>query len=143
MNIIGISHIGIASKDPQKTKWFFQEVLALPFEGEELVKAQKTNTIMFGSANSNGQAHSRLEILENESGEDGPIKKFIEKKGAGIHHLALQVDDVEAAIARMKEHGVEMIDESPRGGAHDTQIAFVHPRSTGGVLVELVQESDS
>ena len=141
MKIHGISHIGIASKDPKKSAWFFREVLQLPFEGEELVAAQKTNTIMFGSASGVQDAVSRLEILENEGGQEGPIKKFIEKKGAGIHHLALQVDNVEEAIQRMKDHDVEMIDETPRGGAHKTRIAFVHPRSTGGILVELVQES--
>ena len=67
----------------------------------------------------------------------------MEKKGGGIHHIALQVDNVEEAIARMLEFDVEMIDKTPRGGAHKTKIAFVHPRSTGGILVELVEETHS
>ena len=143
MNILGISHIGIAAKDPKKSAWFFKEVLGLPFEGEELVAPQKTNTIMFGSQTQSGGSQSRLEILENQEGEDGPIKKYLEKKGGGIHHIALQVDDVKSAIARMLEFEVEMIDQTPRDGAHKTKIAFVHPRSTGGILVELVEETHS
>ncbi len=143
MKILGINHIGIAAKDPRKAEWFFKEVLQLPFKGEELVKAQKTNTIMFGVAQDQGPVDSRIEILENENHQDGPIKKYIEKKGGGIHHIALQVDNVSAAIDHLRSFDIEMIDETPRGGAHHTMIAFVHPRSTGGILVELVQEQDA
>ncbi|SMF66221.1 VOC family protein [Pseudobacteriovorax antillogorgiicola] len=141
MKILGISHIGIAAKDPGRAAWFFKEVLDLPWHGDELVKEQKTNTMMFGSANGAATSDSRLEILENEEGQDGPIKKYLEIRGGGIHHLALQVDDIELAIAKMKEHQIQMIDEVPRGGAHKTRIAFVHPRATGGILLELVQET--
>ncbi|MBQ48887.1 MAG: hypothetical protein CMP10_15975 [Zetaproteobacteria bacterium] len=83
----------------------------------------------------------RLEILENQQGEEGPIAKYLEKKGGGIHHVALNVDDVLAAIAELQSHNIQMIDTAPRKGAHNTLIAFVHPRSTGGILVELVEES--
>lgn len=142
MKVLGINHIGIAAKDPQRASWFFKEVLGLPFMGEELVKAQKTNTLMFASSQGDNKVLSRMEILENEQGEEGPIKKYLDKKGGGIHHIALQVDDVEAAIAHMKSFDIEMIDETPRSGAHQTTIAFVHPRATGGILIELVQEKD-
>lgn len=141
MQILGISHIGIAAKDPEKARWFFRDVLQLPFTGEELVAEQKTNTVMFGAASQSQKSQSRLEILENQVGEDGPIKNFLENKGSGIHHLALQVDDINAALVRMKEMEIQMIDEAPRGGAHGTRIAFIHPRATGGILIELVEES--
>jgi methylmalonyl-CoA/ethylmalonyl-CoA epimerase len=144
VKILGINHIGLAAADPQKARWFLKEVLGLPFEGEELVITQKTNTVMFATAHENSvKGHSRLEILENPAGEDGPIAKYLEKKGGGIHHLALTVADIDAAIAHLKKLGVQMIDETPRNGAHHTRIAFVHPKATGGILVELVGESHS
>jgi len=144
MEIIGISHLGIATKNPQATKSFFQDVLCLPFLGEELVEAQKTNTYMFESSmqtTSQSAASARLEVLENQLGEQGPIAKFVEAKGGGIHHLALQVKNIEAAIKHMLSHNIQMIDSTPRDGAHNSRIAFVHPKSTGGILIELVEES--
>jgi len=85
-----------------------------------------------------------LEILENETGPDGPkpgpIAKFLAKKGSGIHHVALQVDNLDAALAYMQANGIQMIDSIPRPGSHNTRIAFIHPESTGGLLVELVQQ---
>ncbi len=140
MKVLGINHVGLAAKDPVKARWFLKEVLQLPFEGEELVAEQKTNTVMFMSHADRAGSPSRLEILENQPGQEGPIAKFLEKKGGGIHHVALTVDNVEAAIAHMKQHDIVMIDETPRNGAHGTKIAFVHPQSTGGLLVELVQQ---
>lgn len=140
MKILGINHIGLAAKDPEKARWFLQEVLGLAFLGEELVVPQKTNTYMYLSSHAKHQAsESRLEILENQPGEEGPIQKFISSRGGGIHHLALGVEDVEQAIVHLKSHDVELIDEKPRDGAHQTKIIFVHPRSTGGILIELVQ----
>ena len=141
MRILGINHLGLAPKDPAKAKWFFREILKLPFEGEELVVSQNTLTTMYNSAYSDVLTAGRLEILENEEGKDGPIKKFMENKGGGIHHVALSVDSVEQAISEMLKHNVEMIDKTPRSGAHNTRIAFVHPKSTGGILVEFVQQA--
>jgi methylmalonyl-CoA/ethylmalonyl-CoA epimerase len=138
MRILGINHVGLAPKDPAKAKWFLEVALALPPLGEELVASQNTLTTMFDSNARSSTA--RLEILENEDGKDGPIKKFLEKKGAGIHHLAMTVDSVDAAIKRMQSLNVKMIDVQPRPGAHNTKIAFVHPESTGGLLVEFVEE---
>jgi methylmalonyl-CoA/ethylmalonyl-CoA epimerase len=141
--VLGVNHLGLAAKDPVKCRWFLEEVLALGHLGDELVVPQKTMTTMFASLQTAvGQA--RLEIVSPQEGtSDGPISKYLEKKGGGIHHLALSVNDLDAALRRMKVMGVRMIDESPRSGAHHTLIAFVHPESTGGLLVELVQEAIS
>ena len=140
-SILGINHVGLAPKDPEKCRWFFCDVLGLKSLGEELVKPQKTMTLMIASSQKGGGGEARLESLSPESGtEDSPIAKFLAKKGAGIHHLALSVDNVAAAIAGLVEAGVEMVDAVPRIGAHQTSIAFVHPNSTGGILVELVEE---
>ncbi|HYX32259.1 MAG TPA: VOC family protein [Oligoflexus sp.] len=139
MKIVGINHLGLAAKDPVKARWFLSEILQLPFLGEELVKEQKTNTIMFESSVSPAISSARLEIVANQDGEDGPIKKFVETKGGGIHHMALSVDDLDQALVELKAKGVELIDEKPRYGAHNSRIAFIHPRATGGILIELVQ----
>jgi methylmalonyl-CoA/ethylmalonyl-CoA epimerase len=85
-----------------------------------------------------GIGESKIELLEPTS-DDSPIAKFLEKNGPGIHHLAYEVEDIEAAIARLKAEGARMIDEVPRCGAHNTRIAFVHPKSSQGVLTELCQ----
>jgi methylmalonyl-CoA/ethylmalonyl-CoA epimerase len=141
MRILGINHLGLAPKDPVKAKWFFREILKLPFEGEELVVSQNTLTTMFDSSHGPTHTPGRLEILENDEGKDGPIKKYLEKKGGGIHHVALTVASVEEAIAAMLRQNIEMIDKAPRPGAHNTRIAFVHPGATGGILVEFVEEA--
>lgn len=141
-HILGINHLGIAPKDAAKCRWFFGEVLGLDFLGDELVREQQTLTSMFRSVNKMDENEPRLELLTPAEGAaDSPIAKFLEKKGAGIHHVALSVDSVEAAIAAMAKHQVRMIDTTPRNGAHHTRIAFVHPESTGGILVEFVQET--
>ncbi len=139
MRIRGINHVGIAAKDPVKAKWFFETILGLPFVGAELVTDQKTDTLMFQSGAGLNAPEARLEILVNQTGEEGPIKKFIESRGGGIHHIALQVDNIDEALEEMKSQDIELIDKAPRRGAHNTRIAFVHPRATGGILIELVQ----
>ena len=141
--VLGVNHLGLAAKDPAKCRWFLGEVLGLLHIGDELVTAQKTMTAMF-EAKGAPAAQARLEIVSPAPGTtDGPISKYLEKKGAGIHHIAVTVSNVDAAILRMREVGVRMVDESPRAGAHKTRIAFVHPESTGGILVELVEEAKS
>ncbi len=141
MKVVGINHLGLAAKDPVKARWFLSEILGLPFLGEELVKEQKTNTIMFESSIGPAASAARLEIVANQDGEEGPIKKFIDTKGGGIHHMALSVDDLDAVLVELKTKGIELIDEKPRYGAHNSRIAFVHPRATGGILIELVQST--
>src|SRR5690606_21975912 len=122
--------------------WFFTQILGVADLGDELVKDQQTLTIMMRSATTDSCLEPRLEILAPESPGQGPIAKFLDKRGSGIHHIALAVDSVEAAVKHLLSLGVRMIDESPRSGAHGTRIAFVHPESTGGLLVELVEESN-
>ncbi len=139
-SILGINHIGLAPKDPEKAKAFFEVLLNLPFEGSETVIEQKTETLMLASARQNDGALPRLEILVPTS-EDSPIAKFLDQKGSGIHHIALTVSRLEVCLAYLKSQGVQLIDEVPRVGAHRTRIAFVHPKSTGGLLVELVEQS--
>jgi len=139
--VIGVNHLGLAAKDPAKCRWFLKDVLGLQHLGDELVTPQKTMTGMF-SAQAMPRFQARLEIVSPQEGTtDGPISKYLEKKGGGIHHVAVTVSDIKAAIDHMKTMGVRMVDEAPRPGAHKTLIAFVHPDSTGGILIELVQET--
>lgn len=137
--ILGVNHIGLAPKDPERARWFFQTALGLQHLGDEAVQEQHVNTQMFASSSS-GFA-TRLEVLVPTTPGAGAVGKFLDKKGSGIHHVALAVDDVAAVVQHLKTIGVKLIDEQPRWGAHQTLIAFVHPESTGGLLVELVQET--
>ena len=125
-----VDHIGIAVKDLEQAKKFYTEVLGMTVMGEEVVEQQKVKVCFIPCGD------SEVELLESTS-PDGPIAKFIEKNGEGIQHLALRVDNIEAAIADLKEKGVRMIDETPRYGAGGAQIAFIHPKATGGILLEL------
>ncbi len=128
-----INHIGIAVTSLEAALPFYQGNLTMPFAGIEEVPEQKVRVAMLQIG------ASKIELLEPTSPES-PIAKFIQKNGAGIHHIAYQVDDLTAAIAKLLADGVRMIDESPRSGAHGTQIAFIHPKSSAGVLTELCQE---
>ncbi|MDO4711501.1 MAG: methylmalonyl-CoA epimerase [Peptostreptococcaceae bacterium] len=132
MNVSRVDHIGIAVTDLDKTIKFYEEVLGIKCEGTEIVEEQKVKVAFFPVGD------TELEFLESTS-PDGPIARYIEKNGGrgGIQHVALRVDNIENAIAEMKEKGYQMIDESPRYGAGGAKIAFVHPRSTGGILLEL------
>lgn len=132
----GVNHLGLAPKDPERARWFFETVLGLSHLGDESVLEQKVNTRMFDT----GLSSARLEVLIPSAPGEGAVGKFLDKKGSGIHHVALAVDDVCKAVAHLMRLGVKMIDETPRHGAHNTKIAFVHPEATGGLLVELVEE---
>ena len=127
-----VDHIGIAVKDLEAAKKFYEEVLGLKSAGDEVVEEQKVRVCFFPCGD------SELELLESTS-PDGPIAKHIERSGEGIQHVALRVDNIENALATLKEKGVRLIDEKPRYGAGGSSIAFVHPKATGGVLVELCQ----
>ena len=133
--ILGIEHIGIAPKDPQSLNAFFQKQLGIQKTDEELVATQKTRTFFFQC----GDSPTHLEVLEPSSPGLGPIASFLEKKGAGIHHIALRVDKLSEALKHLASQGVELIDTSPRPGAHGSQVAFIHPRACSGILIELVQ----
>ncbi len=135
MKVSKIDHIGIAVKDLAQSLKFYEGILGLKAEGEEVVAEQKVKVAFLPTGD------SELELLESTE-PDGPIAKFIEKKGEGIQHVALRVDDIEAALARCKEAGIKLIDETPRYGAGGAKIAFLHPKSTGGILLELCERGD-
>lgn len=127
-----LDHIGIAVEDLEQAIELYRDKLGMECAGTEEVAEQKVRVAFFPAG------ESSIELLEPTS-PDSPIARFIEKKGAGIHHIALGVDDVATAIEKLLGQGVEMIDHEPRSGAHGAQIAFIHPKSTPGVLIELCQ----
>ncbi|MBK8148442.1 MAG: methylmalonyl-CoA epimerase [Acidobacteria bacterium] len=129
-----ISHLGIATKGIAEALKFWEGALGLENVHTETVEDQKVRVAMLPLG------ESRVELLEPTS-DDSPIAKFIEKRGAGIHHIAVEVDDIEAALAKLKSEGARLIDETPRIGAEGCLVAFVHPAASGGVLLELVQEN--
>jgi len=125
-----IEHIGIAVKDLKGAIAHYERLLGTPCYAVEEVADQKVRTAFFKVG------ETKIELLESTA-PDGPIGKFIEKKGEGIHHIALAVDDLPGALRQAQEAGVQLIDAQPRKGAEGLQIAFLHPKSTGGVLTEL------
>ena len=132
MKILKIDHLGIAVNSIDEGCKFWSDVLDLKLEGKETVEAQKVTTAFLPVG------ESEVELLESTS-SDGPIAKYIEKKGQGIQHIAFRVANIEEALAELKEKGVKLIDEKPRQGAGGAKIAFLHPKATGGVLVELCE----
>ncbi len=132
MKILKIDHLGIAVNDLDESKKFWSGILGLDFEGTETVAEQKVTTAFFPVG------ESEVELLVSTS-PDGPVAKYIEKKGQGIQHVAFRVDDIERALEELKAKGVRLIDEKPRKGAGGAKIAFIHPKATGGVLVELCE----
>lgn len=127
-----VDHIGIAVKNLEETLKFYQEVLGLELDGVEIVEEQKVKVAFLPIGD------TEIELLESTD-KEGPIARYIEKKGEGIQHIAYRVDDIEKAIEEMKSKGIRMIDEKPRYGAGGAKIAFLHPKSTYGVLIELCQ----
>ena len=130
--LLKINHIGIAVQSIAAVIPFYRDQLGMEFLGSEEVVEQKVKVAMLAVG------ESKIELLEPTS-SDSPVARFLEKSGQGIHHVAYEVEDIEAAIARMVAEGARMIDEKPRHGAHGTLIAFVHPKSSHGVLTELCQ----
>ncbi len=130
MNVMKVDHIGIAVKNLDETLKFYTDILGLQLQGTEVVEEQKVRVAFLPVGD------TEVELLESTS-EDGPIAKFIEKNGEGVQHIAFKVDDIEAAIEEMKAKGMMMIDDKPRYGAGGARIAFMHPKSTHRVLVEL------
>ena len=127
-----IDHIGIAVADLEASLTFFRDALGLELEAPEDVPTQRVRAHFLAAGD------STFELLEATSA-DSPIAKFVSKRGPGLHHVALRVDDIAAALAELKGRGVRLVDEAPRPGAHDSLVAFLHPSSTHGVLVELKQ----
>jgi len=129
MNVNKIDHIGIAVRNIDESLKFY-ELLGLKATGKEEVAEQKVRVAFVPVGD------SEIELLESTS-PDGPIARFIEKNGEGIQHIALRVDDIKKALAELKANGIRLIDEEPRYGAGSASIAFIHPKSTGGILLEL------
>lgn len=129
-----IEHLGIATRELDGALRFWRDALGLEVIETEEVAEQRVRVAMLPVG------EPRIELLEPTS-EDSPIAKFLEKRGPGIHHIAIRVDDIRQALERLKKRGVRLIDETPRTGAGGSLIAFVHPSSTNGVLLELVEHT--
>jgi len=130
-----VDHIGVAVKSIEESLKFWEDTMGVKCVDVEEVEEQKVKTAFLPLKD------TEIELLEGTS-EESPVSKFIEKKGEGIHHIALRVDNLEEALAELKEKGVRLIDEKPRDGAGGCRIAFVHPKSTGGILLELSERSN-
>jgi methylmalonyl-CoA epimerase len=127
-----LDHIGIAVSNLSEALAFYRDALGLEVETPEDVPSQRVRAHFIPVG------ESAIELLEATT-EDSPIAKYVGKRGPGLHHITLRVDDIEAALARLKARGVRLIDETPRAGAHGSRVAFVHPSSAHGVLIELTQ----
>jgi methylmalonyl-CoA/ethylmalonyl-CoA epimerase len=131
-----IEHIGIATRELDEALSFWRDALGLEVVETEEVAEQKVRVAMLPIG------ESRVELLEPTS-DDSPVAKFIAKRGAGIHHIAVRVEDIRESLGRLKEQGIRLIDETPRIGAGGCLVAFVHPSAANGVLLELVEHTQS
>ena len=129
-----IDHIGIAVKSLTASVKVYEEALGLKLTGYDQVDEQGVRVAMLNIG------ESRIELLE-PTGPDSPIEKFMNKRGEGLHHIAVHVENLEEALERLKKSGTRLIDSEPRNGAHNTRVAFVHPAATHGVLLELVEHA--
>jgi len=131
---IGMDHVGVAVKNLDEAVRVYRDALGFKLEGIHVLNERKVKVAFLSSG-----GETDIELLEPLS-NDSTIAKFLETRGEGIHHFAMKVDDVEVALEDFKKKGVTLIDEKPKAGAEGKKIAFVHPKSTRGVLLELVQE---
>ena len=127
-----VDHIGVAVSNLEESVKFYEEILGLKLQGIETVEEQKVKVAFLPVGD------TEVELLEATT-PDSPIAKFIEKKGQGVQHIAFRVENIERVLEEMKEKGVKLIDEKPRYGAGGARIAFLHPKSTNGVLIELCE----
>ncbi len=132
MKILCIDHIGVAAKSIDQVAPFWTDALRLSVQARTTVEEQKVTTLFLPVG------ESEIEVLESTA-PDGPVAKFIESRGEGVQHIALRVDNIDAAIDELKRKGIKLIDEEPRNGAGGARIAFIHPKSTHGILLELVE----
>ena len=128
-----IEHIGIAVKNIEASNDLFKKLFGKPHYNEEAVESEGVKTSFFKVGS------NKIELLE-ATNEDSPIAKFISKKGEGIHHIAFDVDDIHAEIERLKNEGFTVLNETPKQGADNKLVAFLHPKTSNGVLIELCQE---
>jgi methylmalonyl-CoA/ethylmalonyl-CoA epimerase len=127
-----IDHIGVATQDLDEAIALYQETLGMPVAHRETVESQGVEAVLLDV----GDGH--VELLR-PLGPDTPVGVYLEKKGPGLHHVAYAVEDIDGVLTKLKEAGIQMIDSEPRVGIRDSRVAFVHPRSTGGVLTEIVE----
>jgi methylmalonyl-CoA/ethylmalonyl-CoA epimerase len=132
---VKIDHIGIAVKSLSEAIKIYEDAIGLQVSGYDQVDEQGVRVAMLNIG------ESRIELLE-PTGPDSPIEKFMRKRGEGIHHIAVTVENIEKALERLKASGIRLVDNEPRKGAHNTRVAFIHPSSTHGVLLELVQHGE-
>jgi methylmalonyl-CoA epimerase len=132
---VKIDHIGIAVKSLTEALKVYEQAMGLKVSGLDQVDEQGVRVAMLSLGD------SRIELLE-PTGPESPVEKFMAKRGEGIHHIAITVDNIESALEQLKAAGIRLIDHTPRRGAHNTRIAFIHPSSTHGVLLELVQHDE-
>lgn len=130
-----IDHVGVAVEDLEAAIALYSESLGLPLAHRETVESQGVEAALLAV----GEGH--VELLR-PLGEDTPVGKFVAKRGGGLHHVAYAVEDIERTLAAIKEAGLELIDTEPRTGIRDSRVAFLHPRSTGGVLTEIVEPAE-
>ena len=133
MKIKHIDHIGIAVNSIEEGKKFFTDILGLKLQKTEIIEEQKVKTGFFPITD------SELELLESTS-PDGPVAKYIASRGEGVQHIAFRVENIDEALKELKEKGVRLIDQEPRKGAGGAKIAFIHPKESHGVLVELYEK---
>ena len=134
MKILGIEHIGIAVDSIDKDAPFWKHILNISHRGTEVVEGQGLTTDIYDTG------RGKVELLE-AMGEDSPIGKFLENRGAGIHHVCFEVDNITTAIKELKEFNIQVLSNEPTMGAEGYKVVFIHPKSTGGVLVELAEKS--
>ncbi|MCF7802221.1 MAG: methylmalonyl-CoA epimerase [Candidatus Marinimicrobia bacterium] len=134
MKIKSIDHIAIATQDPDGFRHFLESLLGIVFAGSEVVEREGVTTHFYPVDDVN------LELLEPLNGESG-VARFIEKRGPGLHHIALSVEGLDEMVAKLKQAGIQFTTEAPVPGAHNKRIIFIHPKSAGGVLVELSEQA--
>ena len=133
MQVKRINHIGIAVANLDEVKRLYTDMIGLSTDHEELLDELKVAFVPIGETN--------LELVQSTE-PDGVMAKYVAKKGEGIHHIALEVEDIDAAVEELLAKGMKMIDQKPRPGAHGASVAFLHPKATHGVMIELVQPSE-
>jgi methylmalonyl-CoA/ethylmalonyl-CoA epimerase len=138
MKALKLDHVGIAVENLDEALKLYSGLLGLELAGTETIEEQKVRTAFLPIGGSSAAEGTELELLESTDPE-GPIGKFIANKGQGVQHLAFRVEDLDAALVELKSAGIRLIDEKPRYGAGGARIAFLHPKSTSGVLVELCE----
>ena len=131
---VGVDHLGVAVKNLDEAIGVYRDVLGFKLEGVHVLTERKVRVAFFSSG-----GETRIELLE-PLGSDSPVAKFLENRGEGVQHIAVRVKDIETVLERLKQNGVTLIDEKPRIGAEGAKIAFVHPKSTKGILLELVEK---